>query len=54
MLKNLNLNNFKNKNNFYKSLGERGLKVSGSQIQWIKIKKHFVQRIFITYIGLSH
>ena len=39
LLKNLNLNNFKNKRNVYKSLGERGLKMSGGQIQRIGIAR---------------
>jgi ABC-type bacteriocin/lantibiotic exporter with double-glycine peptidase domain len=39
LLKSLNLNNFRNKNNIYKSLGERGLKMSGGQIQRIGIAR---------------
>jgi ABC-type bacteriocin/lantibiotic exporter with double-glycine peptidase domain len=39
LLNNLNLNNFTNKKNIYKSLGERGLKMSGGQIQRIGIAR---------------
>jgi ABC-type bacteriocin/lantibiotic exporter with double-glycine peptidase domain len=39
LLKNLNLNNFRNKKDIYKSLGERGLKMSGGQIQRIGIAR---------------